>query len=137
MISLAVHLLLTILMVFAWSLGIAGAALAAVLSRVVQLCAVVAHIYIQKLYERSWGGFSLDAFLPAPLYALVMAAVPVATAASNVAFITQVPLLLAATLGPHALAAFVSLEYLSVLFVQIPFAVSSASLFKVSSLLRR
>jgi MATE family multidrug resistance protein len=65
-----------------------------------------------------------------------MAAVPVATAASNVAFITQVPLLLAATLGPHALAAFVSLEYLSVLFVQIPFAVSSASLFKVSSLLR-
>ena len=48
----------------------------------------------------------------------------------------QVPLLLAATLGPHALGAFVALEYLSIMFVQVPFALSSASLFKIPSLLR-
>ena len=56
----------------------------------VQFAIVGFHIYFQKLYERSWGGFSIDAFLPQPLYALVMAAIPVWSAAGYLAALSQV-----------------------------------------------
>ena len=119
LVALPLHLVLTCMIVYGWGMGVSGAALACVLSRTAQLAIVGAHIYLQKLYERSWGGFSIDAFLPQPLYALVLASIPLTSAAGYLAALSQMPLLLAATLGPHALAAFVSLEYLSVIFVQV------------------
>ena len=46
MISLAVHMILTITMVFAWNMGVAGAAAANVLSRIVQVHTIYIHINI-------------------------------------------------------------------------------------------
>jgi MATE family multidrug resistance protein len=130
------HVFLTVIMVYAWEWGIKGAALAGVLSSWLQLVVVLGHICVQNLHEHTWVGFSMEAFLPEPLYALFLAAAPLAWASSNLVLISQIPLLLAASLGPRALGTYVAIEYLSAIFVQVPYALSHASLFKISSQLR-
>ena len=135
-VGLLAHVLLTLVLVFAWDLGLTGAALAGVVSRAVQLGAVVSHIYLHSLHASSWGGWAIEACLPQPLLALGMAAAPLLCAGSNMAVVAQVPLLLAATLGPQPLGAFVSIDCLSRIFVQVPTALASASVFKISSHLR-
>ena len=57
---------------YGWGGGVAGAALAAVASRTAQLCYVAGPVVLLRLHERTWGGFSLDAFLPQTLLALML-----------------------------------------------------------------
>ena len=136
LLALPLHILLTLLFVYGWGGGVAGAALAAVASRSAQLAYVAGHVVVGRLHERTWGGASLDAFLPQALASLALQAAPLASAGSVLALAQQAPLLLAASLGRAALAPYVLLDALATLLAQPPAALSAAALYKVASLLR-